>query len=152
MLFRSRAHVRDGATVAVLGSSGVGKSTLVNALTGTDTQQTGATRRGDNKGRHTTTAADLVPLPDHGWLIDTPGLRAVGLWSSGHGIERAFADVFAVAEKCRFRDCKHEQEPSCAVREAVSAGSLSQARVESLHRLVAEEAELERAQQKAARR
>ena len=147
-----RAHVRDGATVAVLGSSGVGKSTLVNALTGTDTQQTGATRRGDNKGRHTTTAADLVPLPDHGWLIDTPGLRAVGLWSSGHGIERAFADVFAVAEKCRFRDCKHEQEPSCAVREAVSAGSLSQARVESLHRLVAEEAELERAQQKAARR
>ena len=147
-----RAHVRDGATVAVLGSSGVGKSTLVNALTGSDSQLTGATRRGDNKGRHTTTAVDLVPLPDHGWLIDTPGLRAIGLWSSGHGIERAFVDIFTVAEKCRFRDCKHEQEPSCAVRDAVESGSLSASRVASMRRLVAEDAALEIAQQRATRR
>jgi len=147
-----RSHVRDGATAAVLGSSGVGKSTLVNALTGSDSQLTGATRSGDKKGRHTTTAVDLVPLPDHGWLIDTPGLRAIGLWSSGHGIERAFADVFAVAEKCRFRDCKHEQEPHCAVRESIATGSLSEARVESMRRLVAEDAALEHAQQRAARR
>jgi ribosome biogenesis GTPase len=147
-----RSHVRNGATAAVLGSSGVGKSTLVNALTGSDSQLTGATRSGDKKGRHTTTAVDLVPLPDHGWLIDTPGLRAIGLWSSGHGIERAFADVFAVAEKCRFRDCKHEQEPHCAVRESIATGSLSEARVESMRRLVAEDAALEHAQQRAARR
>jgi len=147
-----RTHVRDGATVAVLGASGVGKSTLVNALTGTNTQETGAIRRGDNRGRHTTTAVDLVPLPEHGWLIDTPGLRAIGLWTSGRGIERAFADIFRLAEHCRFRDCKHEQEPSCAVQTAIAAGDVSEARLASMRRLVAEEAALERQQQRQSRR
>jgi ribosome biogenesis GTPase len=147
-----RKFVSDGATAAVLGASGVGKSTLVNALTGTSSQETGAVRRGDQRGRHTTTAVELIPLPEHGWLIDTPGLRAVGLWTSGHGIERAFADVFALAEHCRFRDCKHEREPGCAVLVAIAEGTLDAARLESMHRLVAEEAALERAQQRARRR
>ena len=147
-----REYVRDGATVAVLGASGVGKSTLVNALSGSESQDTGAVRLNDNRGRHTTTAVDLVPLPDHGWLIDTPGLRAVGLWTSGHGIERAFADIFDLSERCRFRDCKHEREPGCAVQGAIAAGSLDDARLASMRRLVAEEAALELEQQRRTRR
>ena len=147
-----REYVRNGATVAVLGASGVGKSTLVNALSGSESQDTGAVRLNDNRGRHTTTAVDLVPLPDHGWLIDTPGLRAVGLWTSGHGIERAFADIFDLSERCRFRDCKHEREPACAVQEAIAEGSLDDARLASMRRLVAEEAALEREQQRRLRR
>lgn len=147
-----REYVREGVTIAVLGASGVGKSTLVNALSGTDSQDTGAVRLNDNRGRHTTTAVDLVPLPDHGWLIDTPGLRAVGLWNSGHGIERAFSDIFTLSERCRFRDCKHEREPGCAVQDAISAGTLDEARLVSMRSLVAEEAALEREQQRRERR
>ena len=110
-------------TIALLGASGVGKSTLVNGLVGRDVD-TGAVREQDDRGRHTTTAAELVGLPGGGWLIDTPGLRAVSLWASGQGIERAFQDVFDLAERCRFRDCKHEGEPGCAVLDAVAAGTL----------------------------
>jgi ribosome biogenesis GTPase len=141
-----RDYTRNGATIAVLGASGVGKSTLVNALTGTESQQTGATREGDNKGRHTTTAVDLVALPEAGWLIDTPGVRAVSLWTSGRGIERAFQDIFTLAERCKFRDCKHGTEPACAVQEAIGTGSLDAARLESMGRLVEEEAALEQEQ------
>lgn len=135
-------------TVALLGASGVGKSTIVNALVGGDVQSTGEVRTGDQRGRHTTTAVQLVPLPSDpvgaaGWLIDTPGVRAVSLWSSGTGIERAFSDVFALSDACRFRDCKHEEEPECAIRAAVRSGSLDARRVESMKRLVAEEAALE---------
>ena len=130
-------------TIALLGASGVGKSTLVNGLVGRDVQDTGAVREQDDRGRHTTTAAELVGLPGGGWLIDTPGLRAVSLWASGQGIERAFQDVFDLAERCRFRDCKHEGEPGCAVLDAVAAGTLDPRRVESMKRLVAEEAALE---------
>ena len=109
-------------------------------------------REGDQRGRHTTTASELVRLPGNGWLIDTPGVRAVSLWSSGRGIERAFADVFELMDHCRFRDCKHEQEPECAVSAAIEAGALDPKRLESMKRLVAEEAVLEeeqRAQEKA---
>lgn len=141
-----RQYTRGGATIAILGASGVGKSTLVNALTGTDSQETGGIRLSDKRGRHTTTAVDLVPLPDEGWLIDTPGVRAVGLWTSGHGIERAFADIFHLAERCRFRDCKHHQEPDCAVRSAIATGHLEKSRLDSMTRLVEEEAALEREQ------
>jgi ribosome biogenesis GTPase len=130
-------------TVALLGASGVGKSTMVNCLVGEAVQRTQEVREGDQRGRHTTTAAELVPLPGGGWLIDTPGLRALSLWASGEGIERAFRDVFDLAERCRFRDCKHENEPGCAVREAIEQGRLDPRRVQSLTRLVAEEAALE---------
>ncbi len=89
------------ATIALFGASGVGKSTLINALVGSRAQATAAVREGDGRGRHTTVATELVRLPGGGWLIDTPGVRAVSLWSSGHGIERAFADVFELMDDCR---------------------------------------------------
>ena len=135
-------------TIALLGASGVGKSTVVNALVGDVVQRTGEVREGDQRGRHTTTATNLVALPAEpvgsaGWLIDTPGVRAVSLWSSGHGIERAFSDIFDLMDHCRFRDCKHEEEPGCAVREAIDAGRLDPRRLESMKNLVAEEAALE---------
>jgi ribosome biogenesis GTPase len=145
-----RGHAAGNATIALLGSSGVGKSTLVNALVGQSRQATAAVR-GDERGRHTTTASELVRLPGEGWLIDTPGVRAVSLWSSGRGIERAFADVFELMDHCRFRDCKHDTEPGCAVNDAVAGGLLDVRRLDSMKRLVAEEAVLE-AEQKAAER
>jgi ribosome biogenesis GTPase len=138
-----RAYAEGNKSIALLGASGVGKSTLVNALVGGHVQRVSDVRAGDNRGRHTTTAAELVRLPGDGWLIDTPGLRAVSLWSSGHGIERAFADVFDLMDNCRFRDCKHDQEPGCAVQAAITAGTLDPARLISMERLVAEEAAIE---------
>ena len=136
-------YTSQGETIVLLGASGVGKSTLVNALVGSRVQSVGEVREGDQRGRHTTVAADLIELPQGGWLIDTPGLRAVSLWTSGHGIEKAFADVFTLSESCRFRDCKHTDEPDCAVRAAIADGKLSQARLTSMERLIAEEAALE---------
>ena len=130
-------------TIALLGASGVGKSTLINALSGHDGQATGAVREGDQRGRHTTTAAELVRLVNGGWLIDTPGLRAVSLWMSNHGIEQAFSDIFTLTESCKFRDCKHEDEPSCAVQAAVERGDVSPERLANMKILVAEELELE---------
>lgn len=146
-----RARARGYRTIALLGASGVGKSTIVNALVGGVVQRTGEVREGDQRGRHTTTATTLVALPadpvgSAGWLIDTPGVRAVSLWSSGHGIERAFADIFDLMDHCRFRDCKHDEEPGCAVRDAVDAGRLDSRRLESMKNLVAEEAALEEEQ------
>jgi ribosome biogenesis GTPase / thiamine phosphate phosphatase len=138
-----RSYAGDHYTMALLGSSGVGKSTLVNALVGREAQRTADVREGDQRGRHTTVAPELVALPGGGWLIDTPGLRAVSLWSSGHGIERAFADVFDLMDSCRFRDCKHENEPGCAVQDAIATGALDPIRLISLKRLVAEELRIE---------
>jgi ribosome biogenesis GTPase / thiamine phosphate phosphatase len=151
-----RGYARGHRTVAFLGASGVGKSTLVNALVGGDVQATGEVRAGDQRGRHTTVAAELVPLPavdpaGRGWLLDTPGMRAVSLWLSGRGIEAAFADVFALMDDCRFRDCKHDREPGCAVRAAIESGVLEPARFASLERLVAEEAALEEEQREVER-
>jgi ribosome biogenesis GTPase len=138
-----RERAAGNRTLAFLGASGVGKSTLVNALLDDEVMDTGEVREADHRGRHTTVAAQLLRLPGEGWLIDTPGVRAVSLWLSGHGIERAFADVFDLMDHCRFRDCKHDREPGCAVRAAIDAGELDPARLSSLERLVAEEAALE---------
>jgi ribosome biogenesis GTPase len=138
-----RAFARGHRTLAFLGASGVGKSTLINALVGRSMLATSEVREGDQRGRHTTVAAQLVRLPHGGWMLDTPGVRAVTLWLSGIGIERAFSDVFDLMDHCRFRDCKHDREPGCAVRAAIEAGTLNPARFSSLERLVAEEAALE---------
>ncbi len=147
-----RRYAADNATIALLGASGVGKSTLVNALVGHGRMITAEVREGDQRGRHTTTASELIRLVEGGWLVDTPGVRAVSLWSSGRGIERAFADVFELMDLCRFRNCKHDEEPDCAVNAAVADGRLDPKRLDSMKRLVAEEAALEaeqRAQEKA---
>jgi ribosome biogenesis GTPase len=146
-----REFARGNRTLAFLGASGVGKSTLVNALLDDEVMDTGAVRHADHRGRHTTVAAQLLRLPGEGWLIDTPGVRAVSLWLSGHGIERAFRDVFALMDHCRFRDCKHDREPGCAVQAAIEAGDLDPARLASLERLVAEEAALEAEQTRQAK-
>lgn len=147
-----RAYAAGNRTLAFLGASGVGKSTLVNALLDAEVMDTGEVRVGDQRGRHTTVAAELLRLPGEGWLIDTPGVRAVSLWLSGRGIERAFADVFDLMDHCRFRDCKHDQEPGCAVQAAIADGSLDPARLASLERLVAEEHALEQEQERFLRR
>ena len=150
-----RSYAAGNRTLAFLGASGVGKSTLVNALVGSQRQETSSVREGDQRGRHTTVAAELVPLPGEGWLIDTPGVRAVSLWLSGDGIERAFSDVFDLMDHCRFRDCKHDREPGCAVQQAISSGDLDPVRLHALEKLIEEEAALEeeqRAREKAADR
>jgi ribosome biogenesis GTPase len=152
-----RHYARGGRTLAFLGASGVGKSTLINALLGREAQATQEVREGDQRGRHTTVAAELLRLPvrgssSGGWLLDTPGIRALSLWLSGRGIENAFADVFDLMDHCRFRDCKHDREPGCAVTVAIEAGRLDPARWISLERLVAEEAALEDEQREWERR
>lgn len=129
------AFARDDRTVALIGASGVGKSTLVNVLVGRDVQDTGAVRARDQRGRHTTTVRELVPIPGGGVLVDTPGLRAVALWDTDEGLSRAFADVEELAMRCRFRDCAHRAEPGCAVRAAIAAGELEAARLDSYLRL-----------------
>lgn len=128
-------------TIALLGPSGAGKSTLVNRLAGATLQRTAAVREFDQKGRHTTSAAQLVLLEGGGLLVDTPGLRAVALWSeggAGSGLARAFEDVTTLAEECRFADCRHDAEPDCAVREAVEAGLLDPRRLASWQHLTVE--------------
>jgi ribosome biogenesis GTPase len=133
-----RALTHDNRTVALIGASGVGKSTLVNHLVGADVQETGAVRGSDQRGRHTTTARELVLIPGGGVLIDTPGLRAVSLWEGDEGLSRAFADVEELAAQCRFSNCSHTLEPGCAVRAAMERGELDPARFEHYLRLDAE--------------
>jgi ribosome biogenesis GTPase / thiamine phosphate phosphatase len=109
-----------GVTGALIGSSGVGKSTLANALLGTAVQSTGVARESDDKGRHTTTRRELLALPGGGFLIDAPGIRELGLVAtSGNGVDEAFAEIVELAAGCRFRDCRHRSEPGCAVRGAI---------------------------------
>jgi ribosome biogenesis GTPase / thiamine phosphate phosphatase len=124
-----------GRTAALLGESGAGKSTLVNALVGAEVMPTAAVRSGDAKGRHTTTARHLVPLPDGGVLVDTPGLRQLGLWSGEAGLSATFADVEELAAACRFSDCAHGGEPGCAVAEALADGRLSPRRLAGYDKL-----------------
>lgn len=130
-----RSRVPAGATLAFLGASGAGKSTLTNALIGREAFATGAVRASDAKGRHTTTHRELVPLPGGGVLLDTPGLRSVGIGLAFDGVEQTFADIAELARACRFRDCGHEGEPGCAVADAVREGRLAAERLDSYHRL-----------------
>jgi ribosome biogenesis GTPase / thiamine phosphate phosphatase len=135
-----RQYLGHGQTGALLGSSGVGKSTIVNRLVGHDLLRTQDVRESDSRGRHTSTARQLVRLPGTGVLIDTPGMRELQLWDTGETGANSFQDIETLAQACRFRDCRHLQEPGCAVRAAVAAGSLSVGRLESYHKLQSEQA------------
>ncbi|WP_262282562.1 ribosome small subunit-dependent GTPase A [Micromonospora sp. MA102] len=130
-----RPYVLPGRTLGLLGPSGAGKSSLVNALAGADVMRTQAIRRSDGKGRHTTTWRALVPIPGGGAVLDTPGVRAVGLLDGSAGLDRAFADIAELAADCRYGDCAHEAEPACAVRAALETGELPVRRWENWRRL-----------------
>lgn len=130
-------------TAVMLGESGAGKSSLINALTEGD-ERVGEVREGDAKGRHTTTWRQLVDLPGGGALIDTPGVRSLGLWTDPETVEAAFTDIADLGEACRFRDCGHDAEPGCAVRAAVDEGTLPVKRFAQYHSLRREAAALER--------
>lgn len=136
-----RQYVTSGRTAALLGSSGVGKSTLANRLVGYDLLRTQDVRITDSRGRHTSTSRQMIVLEGGGILIDTPGMRELQLWDSGDALGDAFTDVDALAEGCRFRDCQHRREPGCAVRAAVTVGELAPERLESYHKLEAERAQ-----------
>lgn len=129
-----------GRTVVLLGSSGAGKSTLLNALAGRELARTGAVRADDQRGRHTTTHRQLYRLPGGGMVIDTPGLRELQLWADEGSIASAFPEIEALATGCRFRDCRHENEPGCAVRAALASGALDSGRFESWRKLSREAA------------
>jgi len=129
------AWLAPGATVALLGSSGVGKSTLANALLGQSRQTTGAVRESDSRGRHTTTWRELVALPSGALLIDTPGMRELQLWADESSLESAFPDIEALARSCRFGDCGHVTEPGCAVLAAADSGALEPERLASWRKL-----------------
>ncbi|KUL24825.1 ribosome small subunit-dependent GTPase A [Actinoplanes awajinensis] len=134
-LDRLREFVAPGRTLALLGRSGAGKSTLANALAGTTVMPVQAIRDADGKGRHTTAYRNLVTVPGGGCVLDTPGIRGVGLLDTGSGLERAFADVVELAGHCRFDDCGHEAEPGCAVQAALADGVLPPRRLDSWRKL-----------------
>jgi len=134
------AALLDGGSAVLLGQSGAGKSTLTNALTGSDAQEVQAIRDADGKGRHTTTTRDLLPLPSGGVLIDTPGLRGIGLFDAESGLSQVFAEIERLAQDCRFHDCSHQSEPGCAVLAALAGGTLPHRRLESYRKLLRENA------------
>jgi ribosome biogenesis GTPase len=140
------SYLGAGRTGALLGSSGVGKSTIVNRLVGFDLLATRDVRISDSRGRHTSTSRQLVILPGHGILIDTPGMRELQLWETGDAASGTFADVAELAGGCRFRDCAHESEPGCAVVMAVERGELPAFRLESYRKLRLEQAQQQRMQ------
>lgn len=145
-------HLPDGGTLVLLGPSGAGKSTLINALAGHHAQDTGPVRSGDGKGRHTTTARELVPLPGGAVLMDTPGVRGFGLFDADDGMGEMFGDLEGLFSRCRFADCAHDREPGCAVRAALADGTLEERRWESYLKLQRELAALNRRHDVAARR
>jgi ribosome biogenesis GTPase len=132
-------YLRRGQTVALLGSSGVGKTTLVNRLLGGGARPTADVRSGDDRGRHATSHRELVVLPGGGMIVDTPGLREIQLWGGEEGLREAFAEVGELAPACRFRDCRHEGEPGCAVLAALADGRLAAERLASYRKLAAEQ-------------
>lgn len=124
-------YLTSGQTVAMLGSSGVGKSTLANRLYGSDILATSAVSKSDGKGRHTTTSRELIVMPHGGLLMDNPGIREIAFSKSGDGLEATFADIQSLAKSCRFANCSHRHEPDCAVRNAVDSGDLPQKRLDN---------------------
>jgi ribosome biogenesis GTPase len=137
-------YLAPGRTAALLGSSGVGKSTIINRLAGGELQRTREVRVADSKGRHTTTRRELVVLPGQGLIIDTPGMRELQLWDVGEAVRETFDDIEALVGACRFTDCRHRDEPGCAVKAAVEDGRLRAARLESYLKLQEEVAHLSR--------
>ncbi len=133
-----RSFLRKGETIVLIGSSGAGKSTIINRLFGKELMPTGEVRAGDDRGRHTTTHRQLFKHPDGGLLIDNPGIREIQLWASEESVTGSFDDIQSLAVSCRFRDCFHETEPGCAVLSAVRNGVLSEARLRSYHKLLKE--------------
>lgn len=130
-----RPYLGKGTTGALLGSSGVGKSTIINQLLGEGRQKVKEVRANDSRGRHTTTYRELIALPFGGLLMDTPGMRELQLWGTGEGFDDTFEDILALAEQCRFRDCKHVAEPGCAVVAALESGALDNRRYENYFKL-----------------
>jgi ribosome biogenesis GTPase len=135
-----RQYLSHGQTAALLGSSGVGKSSIVNQLLGEELLRTRDVRDWDSRGRHTSTRRQLVMLPDHGVLIDTPGMRELQLWETGEALAGTFGDIEDLAAACRFRDCRHRTEPGCAVVAAVAAATIEPERLASFHKLADEQA------------
>ena len=138
-----RRLIAPGLTLVLLGQSGAGKSTLVNRLVGREAQRTEAVREADGRGRHTTTTRDLIPVPGGGVLLDTPGLRSLGLWDAEGAVADTFPDIEELSSRCRFRDCRHDGEPGCAVQAAVADGTLDARRLNSFLKLEREIAALE---------
>ena len=130
-----KPYLTPGKTICLMGSSGAGKSTLINALTGEETMKTSEIRESDSKGRHTTTHRQMIVLPNDVCIIDTPGMREVGLASAEAGIDDTFSDIAELETRCRFSNCRHETEPGCAVRAAIEKGELSLERYELYKRL-----------------
>ena len=130
-----RSCIPKNVTAVLIGKSGAGKSSLVNALAGSDVQRTGSVREGDRRGRHTTVSREIISLPDAGCIVDMPGVRGLGMWEAEEGIGAAFSDIERLAAQCKFADCKHESEPGCAVLHAVDKGIVSKQRLESYKHL-----------------
>ncbi len=145
-------HIVPGSTAAFLGSSGVGKSTLINSLAGEERLDTGGIRLDDSKGRHTTTHREMVMLPGGGILIDTPGMRRLKMWDEGDGLSKTFEDVEEIMTQCRFTDCGHNSEPGCAIKAALDEGTLDPKRWNNYLKLQKELAHLERRKDEGARR
>ncbi len=143
-LERLSPYLKEGKTAVLLGTSGVGKSTIINALEGYGRQRVGDIREDDGRGRHTTTARELIILDSGGIIIDSPGMRELQLWDGGDGLAETFQDIAELATRCKFSDCKHDTEPGCAIKKALKEGTLAQVRLDSYRKLQREQLALAR--------